>query len=126
MGSDCSKTAQGRTLGESEPEQRRSRVETRKPEAAPRADPRLAAAEAAERRLRLVSDLTFIFLRRSLILPQDQTRGTSVANPDRGRLTAQIQAGRSTNKATRVGPHAKEEERLVVSTCKYNRLERRY
>ncbi|KAF8976559.1 hypothetical protein BDQ17DRAFT_1229446 [Cyathus striatus] len=57
-----------------------------------RPDPRAAAAEAAERRLK-----------------QEQTRGTNSTNPNQGRLAAQV-----AKQSSRVTPESRQEERLVV------------
>ncbi|KAH7883601.1 hypothetical protein F5I97DRAFT_1894228 [Phlebopus sp. FC_14] len=57
-------------------------------------DPRLAAAEAAERRLK-----------------SQHARGTHPSNPKRGRLAAQIEA----SKSARPVPASRQEEQLVVS-----------
>ncbi|KAH7930988.1 hypothetical protein BV22DRAFT_977338, partial [Leucogyrophana mollusca] len=56
-------------------------------------DPRAAAAEAAERRLKAA-----------------QARGTHASNPNRGRLAAQVEA----SKAPKPVSDARQEERLVV------------
>ncbi|KAG1750007.1 uncharacterized protein EDB91DRAFT_1047118 [Suillus paluster] len=56
-------------------------------------DPRAAAAEAAERRLKTA-----------------QARGTNTSNPNRGRLAGQVE----TAKAAKPEPTPREEERLVV------------
>ncbi|EIM92472.1 uncharacterized protein STEHIDRAFT_117483 [Stereum hirsutum FP-91666 SS1] len=60
--------------------------------AAPAKDPRAAAAEAAEQRLKAA-----------------QSRGTNASNPNRGRLAAQVEAN---NKAGKL-PEPQQEERLV-------------
>lgn len=58
----------------------------------PASDPRAAAREAAERRLKTA-----------------QARGTNPANPNRGRLAGQVEIA----KAAKAAPTSREEERLV-------------
>ncbi|KII94360.1 hypothetical protein PLICRDRAFT_172009 [Plicaturopsis crispa FD-325 SS-3] len=57
-----------------------------------RPDPRVAAAEAAERRLQAA-----------------QSRGTSASNPNRGQLAAKVEKA----KTAKPGPPEEREERLV-------------
>ncbi|GBE77899.1 hypothetical protein SCP_0107810 [Sparassis crispa] len=57
-----------------------------------RPDPRIAAAEAAERRLK-----------------GQQARGTHASNPNRGKLAAQLEASKSAVRA----PEPRQEDRLV-------------
>lgn len=59
---------------------------------APPSNPRAAAAEAAERRLKTA-----------------HARGTNASNPNRGRLAEQVEAA----KAVRSVPTSRDEERLV-------------
>ncbi|KDQ63738.1 hypothetical protein JAAARDRAFT_189279 [Jaapia argillacea MUCL 33604] len=88
MGSLCSKSSTlsgGHTvLGSS----------SSSPQGAPaaRPDPRSAAAEAAERRMKAA-----------------QARGTTTGNPNQGRLAAQLEANKKVAKV----PEQREEERLV-------------
>ncbi|KAI0051700.1 hypothetical protein FA95DRAFT_1484869 [Auriscalpium vulgare] len=60
---------------------------------APAADPRSAAAAAAEQRRKA-----------------EQKRGTNASNPNRGRLTSQMEASRAAAKL----PEQRQEERVVV------------
>ncbi|TFK41140.1 hypothetical protein BDQ12DRAFT_720846 [Crucibulum laeve] len=74
-----------------------------------RPDPRSAAAEAAERRLKAVSspsDFMFFSFLESHI--QAQARGTNASNPNKGRLAQQV--ARQTSKPA---PEQQQEERLV-------------
>lgn len=78
-----------------------------------RPDPRAAAAEAAERRLKAVSTPHRDCASSSSIqkLFQEQKRGTNSANPNRGKLANQL-AKQNSQKPTHQTP---EDDRLVVS-----------
>jgi hypothetical protein len=85
---------------------------------ASRPDPRQAAAEAAERRQKEVCKgkpcLLVTRLTGSLPPGQNASRGTNSANPNRGRLAAQLEAQKS--KASPNDTSDTRDERLVVST----------
>lgn len=91
MGSLCSKTrahsgSRHQVLGSTAAQSNDDTTVT------PHSDPRAAAAEAAERRLKTA-----------------HARGTNASNPNRGRLAEQVE----TAKAVKLAPTPRDEERLV-------------
>lgn len=81
-----------------------------------RPDPRTAAAQAAEQRLKVVclnQTSRWFAPFDSTYLLQAQTRGTNAANPNRGQLAAKLEA----SKSARGTAEPQQPERLVVSAC---------
>ena len=87
-----------------------------------RPDPRTAAAQAAEQRLKAVSGALraplgaydFVrVMRCAHSVLQNQKRGVVSSNPQSGRLAAQVEAGKAAPRA----PEPRQEERIVVGAC---------